>query len=204
MATSRGNRALAYLESKKNLAGSAAGVVGVGLTLAGVAGPYWPVVVAGLYGAAALIAPPEHVVVPDFPDPAEQLSTLRDDFATLKRYIAEVEPNPAAAGKLTELMNRYEALLDPTWVSDVLAADPEAVHTLSRAVRQDVPECVDTYHRARWWSRLNPGTESPDRHLEHQLTLLYDEADRLTTTLREAESRRQQTHTTYLEDRGRS
>ncbi|MFJ6936918.1 hypothetical protein [Streptomyces sp. NPDC101132] len=202
MATSSG--ALRYLESKKNLAGSAAGLVGVGLTLAGAAGPYWPVVVAGLYGAAALIAPPDHVVVPDFPDPAEQLSTLRDDFATLKRYIAEVEPNPAAAGKLTELMNRYEALLDPTWVSDVLAADPDAVHTLSRAIRQDVPECVDTYHRARWWSRLNPGTESPDRHLERQLNLLYDEADRLTTALREAESRRQQTHTTYLEDRGRS
>ncbi|MEV7418208.1 hypothetical protein [Streptomyces sp. NPDC089919] len=198
------NRALAYLESKKNLAGSACGVAGVALTLTGLAGTYWPVVVAGLYGAGALIAPPERVAAPSFPDPREQLGALRRDFDTLADYIKEVDPAPAAAGKLTELMALYEALLDPGWVADVLATDPEAVHRLARAIRQDLPESVDTYHRTRWWNRLAPGQESPDRHLERQLGLLYDEADRLTRDLRESESRRQQTHTTYLEDRDRS
>jgi hypothetical protein len=55
--TGKTGKLLGYLESRKNLTGSACGVVGVTLTLAGVAGPYWPVVVAGLYGAGALLAP---------------------------------------------------------------------------------------------------------------------------------------------------
>ncbi|MFG2294934.1 hypothetical protein [Streptomyces sp. NPDC048603] len=202
MATSR-NRALAYLESKKNLAGSGCGLLGVGLALTGVAGTYWPVVVAGLYAAGALIAPPDRPPVPDF-DPREQLGVLREDFERLQVYLAEVELPPAGGGKLTELLGLYEALLDPGWVADVLQAEPETVHALSRAVRQDVPECVDTYNRTRWWSRLQPGSVPPERHLERQLGLLYEEAERLTAGLQDREARRQQTHTTYLEDRGRS
>ncbi len=199
-----GTRLLAYVESKKNLAGSACGVAGLGLGLAGVGGSYWPVVVAGLYGAGALIAPPETVAPPLYPDVAEQLGVVREDFGRLRAYLAEVDLPPAAGGKLAELMELYAALLDPGWVADALAADPEAVHSLSRAIRLDVPECVDTYNRTRWWTRLTPGGESPERHLERQLTVLYDEAERVTAGLREAEARRQQTHTTYLEERGRS
>ncbi|MCX5012066.1 hypothetical protein OG765_13840 [Streptomyces sp. NBC_00555] len=213
MATNRAAKALGtglttgfltYLESKKNLAGSACGVAGLGLGFAGVGGSYWPVVVAGLYGAGALIAPPERVPPPHYPDVAEQLGVVREDFGRLREYLAEVDLPPAAGGKLAELMELYAALLDPGWVADALAADPEAVHSLSRAIRLDVPECVDTYNRTRWWTRLTPGGESPERHLERQLTVLYDEAERVTASLREAEARRQQTHTTYLEERGRS
>ncbi|MEV7612444.1 hypothetical protein [Streptomyces sp. NPDC089799] len=196
-------RALTYLESKKNLAGSAGGLLGVGLALTGAAGAFWPAVVAGLYAAGALIAPPERTPVPDF-DPREQLGVLREDFGRLRAYLAEVELPPAGGGKLTELLGLYEALLDPGWVADVLRAEPEAVHALSRAVRQDVPECVDTYNRARWWSRLQPGSVPPERHLERQLGLLFEEAERLTAGLQDREARRQQTHTTYLEERGRS
>jgi hypothetical protein len=95
------SRFIGFLESRKNLTGSACGIAGLALTFTGLAGPYWPVVVAGLYGAGALIAPPE-------------------------------------------------------------------------------------------------------RHLERQLTLLQEESDRLATALRETEARRQESHTRYLEDRGRS
>uniref|UniRef100_A0AAU2JW80 SMODS and SLOG-associating 2TM effector domain-containing protein n=1 Tax=Streptomyces sp. NBC_00049 TaxID=2903617 RepID=A0AAU2JW80_9ACTN len=196
------NRVLGYLESRKNLAGCACGLAGLGLTVAGVAGAYWPVVVAGLYGAGALIAPPERVEPPHYPDLPEQLGAIREDFGRLRAYVAEVELPPAADGRLTELLGFYEALLDPGWVADVLAADPEAVHALARAVRQDVPECVDTFHRTRWWARLTPGGESPERQLERQLGVLFDEAENVTAGLREAEARRQQTHTTYLEGRG--
>ncbi|MEU7337690.1 MULTISPECIES: hypothetical protein [unclassified Streptomyces] len=198
------NRFVGYLESRKNLAGSACGIGGLVLTFTGLAGAYWPVVVAGLYGAGALIAPPERPPLPDFPDPSVQLEELRRDFATLRAYLDGVELPPAAAGRLTELGELLAALLDPGWVAEVLARDPEGVHALSRAVRQDIPEAVDTFVRTRWWTRLTPGTEPPERHLERQLTLLHEEADRLATALREAEARRQETHTRYLEDRGRS
>lgn len=209
MATNRAGRRgpsgfLGYLESRKNLTGSACGLVGLGLTFAGVAGAYWPVVVVGLYGAGALIAPPERPPLPDFPDPSAQLDELRGDFGKLREYLSGIELPPAAAGRLTELTELLAALLDPGWVAEVLAQDPEGVHALSRAVRQDIPEAVDTFVRTRWWTRLTPGQEPPERHLERQLTLLHEEADRLAAALRETEARRQESHTRYLEDRGRS
>ncbi|MFI6492813.1 hypothetical protein [Streptomyces sp. NPDC050564] len=198
------NKFIGFLESRKNLTGSACGLVGLALTFSGVAGPYWPVVVAGLYGAGALIAPPERPPLPDFPDPSAQLDELRRDFGELREYLDGVELPPAAAGRLTEWTELLAALLDPGWVSEVLAQDPEGVHTLSRAVRQDIPEAVDTFVRTRWWTRLPPGSEPPERHLERQLTLLHEESDRLAASLRETEARRQESHTRYLEDRGRS
>ncbi|WP_435840435.1 hypothetical protein [Streptomyces bobili] len=192
---------MAHLESRKNIAGSACGLAGLVLTFTGVAGPYWPVVVVGLYGAGALIAPPERPALPDFPDPSAQLDEVRADFDRLNAYLADVELPPAAGGRLTELTELLTALLDPGWVTEILVQDPEAVHTLSRAVRQDVPEAVDTFVRTRWWTRLAPGQEPPERHLERQLTLLHEEAERLAAGLRETEARRQESHTRYLEDR---
>ncbi|MFF3483664.1 hypothetical protein ACFYXC_10305 [Streptomyces sp. NPDC002701] len=199
--TDRPSRFLGYLESRKNLTGSACGIAGLALTFAGVAGAYWPVVVAGLYGAGALVAPPERPPVPDFPDASAQLGEIRADFGTLRTYLADVELPPAAAGRLTELTELLTALLDPGWVAQVLARDAEGVHVLSRAVRLDLPEAVDAYVRARWWVRLAPGSESPERHLERQLGLLDDELTSLAAALRETEARRQESHTRYLEDR---
>ncbi|MER5909214.1 hypothetical protein ABT124_01610 [Streptomyces sp. NPDC001982] len=201
MATSK---VLGYLESRKNLTGAACGLAGLALTFAGVAGPYWPVVVAGLYGAGALIAPPERPALPDFPDPSAQLDAVRADFEKLGGYLADVELPPAAAGRLTELTELLTALLDPGWGTELLAQDPEGVHTLSRVVRQDLPEAVDTFVRTRWWTRLAPGQEPPERHLERQLGLLRAEAERLAADLRETEARRQESHTRYLEERGGS
>ncbi|WP_328873524.1 hypothetical protein OHT76_27480 [Streptomyces sp. NBC_00287] len=190
-----------YLESRKNIAGSVCGIAGIGLTFAGVAGPYWPVVVAGLYGAGALIAPPERPALPDFPDPTAQLEELRADFEKLCVYLAEVDLPPAAGGQLTELTNLLTALLAPGWATQLLAQDPEGLHSLGRAVRQDLPEAVDSFVRARWWTRLTPGQEPPERHLERQLGLLRQEAESLAAALRDTEARRQETHTRYLEDR---
>ncbi|GGZ56217.1 hypothetical protein [Streptomyces bluensis] len=201
MATSKFLGYLRYVESRKNLTGSALGLVGLGLTFTGVAGAYWPVVVAGLYGAGALIAPPERPAVPDFPDPSAQLDEVRADFGRLRDYLAGVELPPAASGRLTELTDLLTALLDPGWAAEVLAQDPEGMHALSRAVRQDVPEAVDTFVRTRWWTRLSPGTDPPEHHLERQLAALHEECARLAAALRDTEARRQESHTRYLEGR---
>ncbi|MER8044868.1 hypothetical protein [Streptomyces sp. NPDC094032] len=192
------DRLLRYAESRKNLTGCVCGLAGLGLALTGTAGPLWPLVVAGLYGAGALIAPPERPAAPAFADPAEQLDALRADLATLRGYLAEVELPPAAHGRLTELDTLLGALLEPGWVSD-----PEHLRILGRAVRQDVPEAVDAFVRSRWWTRAVPGKEPPERHLERQLAALHGEAETIADALHEAEARRQETHTRYLEDRGR-
>ncbi|MGW5767860.1 hypothetical protein ACWEVY_01775 [Streptomyces longwoodensis] len=199
MATS--DRVLGYLESRKNLTGGACGLLGLVLAFTGVAGPYWPVVVAGLYGAGALVAPPERPPVPDFPTPSDRLEELRADFARLDGYLGEVDLPAPAAPRVTELTGVLGALLERGWGADALAQDPEGLHTVARIVRQDLPEAVDSFVRARWWSRLAPGQESPERHLERQLALLAREAVDLAAVLKEADARRQETHTRYLEDR---
>ncbi|MFD3519622.1 hypothetical protein [Streptomyces sp. NPDC058653] len=198
MATSR---ILRYVESRKNLTGSVFGLVGLGLTVAGLAGSLWPVVVGGLYAAGALIAPPERPDTPEFARPSEQLEELRQDFAKLRDYLTEVSLPAPAAGRLTDLNELITSLLDPGWVADALITDPEAVHSLSRAIRQDIPESVDAYVRTRWWSRLQPSAEPPEHHLERQLTVLHDEAHALAAGIHEAEARRQESHTHYLEER---
>ncbi|MFB7029010.1 MULTISPECIES: hypothetical protein [unclassified Streptomyces] len=191
-------RLLRYAESRKNLAGCLGGLAGVGIALTGAAGGLWPLVVAGLYGAGALIAPPERPAAPDFEDGGERLGSLRADFATLRAYLAEADLPAVARERLAELDALLEALLEPGWVSD-----PDHLHVLARAVRQDVPEAVDTFVRTRWWSRVAPGTEPPERHLERQLAALREEAAGIAAALQEAEEIRQRTHTRYLEDRGR-
>ncbi|MEU0025412.1 hypothetical protein [Streptomyces sp. NPDC006335] len=190
-----------YLESRKNLTGSACGLAGLALTFAGVAGPYWPVVVAGLYGAGALIAPPERPALPDFPDPSAQLDELRGDFEKLRAYLTDIELSVTAAARLRELGELLGALLDRGWSEELLAHDPEGVHSLSRIVRRDLPEAVDSFVRTRWWTRMTPGTESPELHLEQQLGLMKKDAEQLAAALRDSEARRQETHTRYLEER---
>ncbi|MFJ3581375.1 hypothetical protein ACIPPS_03925 [Streptomyces sp. NPDC090127] len=197
MATS--NPVVRYLESRKNLTGSACGIAGIALSFTGAAGSLWSVVVVALYAAGALIAPPERPPAPAFPNAEEQLDALRADFATLRAYLAEVELPPAAAERLTEWDTLVEALLEPGWVTD-----PEHLRVLARAVRQDVPEAVDTFVRTRWWSRVTPGAEPPERHLGRQLAALREEAGRIAAALQDAEAIRQEAHTRYLEERGRS
>ncbi|WP_031013106.1 hypothetical protein [Streptomyces sp. NRRL F-5727] len=196
MATS--NPVLRYAESRKNLTGCVCGLAGLGIGLTGAAGGLWPLVVIGLYAAGALIAPPERPDAPDFPSADEQLESLRADHATLREYLAEVELPEAARERLDELDALCEALLEPGWVSD-----PDHLHVLARAVRQDVPEAVDAFVRTRWWSRVTPGTEPPERHLVRQLSALHEEAAAIAGALQEAEELRQQAHTRYLEERGR-
>ncbi|MEV0095968.1 hypothetical protein [Streptomyces sp. NPDC050738] len=193
----RPSRALAYLESRKNLTGSACGVAGVALTFTGVAGPYWPAIVAALYAAGALIAPPERPPLPAF-SPSAQQDALRADLTRLGEYVDGAQlPQPA-----TELLSTLTALLTALLAED-WSTDPESFHTLTRTVRQDIPEAVDTYTRTRWWNRLAPGTEPPENHLTHQLTLIHGELSSLAAALRESEARRQETHTRYLEERNR-
>ncbi|MFJ6613260.1 hypothetical protein ACIQPT_23600 [Streptomyces sp. NPDC091289] len=195
---------MGYLESARNLTGSAAALGGLALTFAGFAGAYWPVVVGGLYGAGALLAPPRRPPAPAFEEPSSRLDEVRADLVTLRAYLDRVDLPPGATERLAALTGLLEGLLAPGWVSEALADDPEGVHVVARAVRRDVPESVDTYLRTRWWTRLAPGGRAPEEELERQVVLLHGETQQLVDALREAEELRQRSHTKYLEDRGGS
>ncbi|MEI7033220.1 hypothetical protein [Streptomyces pratensis] len=204
MATSRpvAGRLLVYVESARNLTGSVFALGGLAGTFTGVAGPYWPVVVGGLYGAGALLAPPRRTPAPAFDEPSCRLDELRADLGTLRAYLDGVDLPPDATERLAGLTGLLEGLLAPGRASEALADDPEGAHVLARAVRRDVPESVDAYLRTRWWTRLAPGGRAPEEELERQLSLLHAEARALVEGVREAEELRQRSHTKYLEDRG--
>ncbi len=85
------SRLASYAGSAKNLAGCVGGLIGLGLHFGGVAGPYWPLVVSGLYGAGALVAPPEKVsLVID--DTAAETGLLRADLDGLVAGVREHRP----------------------------------------------------------------------------------------------------------------
>src|SRR4051794_11217802 len=77
-----------YLGSTKNLVGSICGLLGLGLFLTGVAGAYWPFVVAGLYAAGALAAPPEKVTLV-LEDASAETGRLAADLDRLVERVAE-------------------------------------------------------------------------------------------------------------------
>ncbi|MFC7644263.1 hypothetical protein ACFQX6_28745 [Streptosporangium lutulentum] len=55
------DRVLRYLGSTRNIVGCVLALVGFGAHFLGLAGTFWPVVVVGLYGVGALLAPPDRV-----------------------------------------------------------------------------------------------------------------------------------------------
>jgi hypothetical protein len=203
VATSRRGGLAAYLESTRNLAGCAGGLVGLVLHFTGLAGSLWPVVVAGLYGVGALLAPPPRPPLPRFPTADEQVAAVRADLAALNAYLAGVRLPAGVSEPVSRLLDVVAGLVDPGLAGPELAQDGERLHAVSRIVRQDLPEAVDGYARARWWHRLAPGDRGPEVQLSRQVELLTAEATAVASDLREAEERRRETQTRYLEERGR-
>ncbi|MEU8512150.1 hypothetical protein AB0C76_11245 [Kitasatospora sp. NPDC048722] len=141
MATSDGpgRQALKYLESGRNLVGCAGGAIGLGLHFAGLGGAWWPGVVAALYAAGALLAPPKQPVEP--PDP---------ELDALVAYLRTV-PLPSAV--------RVDGLLEA-----LRAAGPGPAAG-RRIVRDGLPLAVAGYLRARTWQPW-AGADGPDPEIE--------------------------------------
>jgi len=145
------SRALEYLESPRNLVGCAAGAAGLGLHFAGLAGPWWPGVVAGLYGAGALLVPGRRR-----PEPPPQ---------PLRELVERVElvGVPSSVG----LDGLLAALAD--------------VPGVERIVGWELPVAVDGYVRARVWEGLEPGGVDAAAALKAEVERLTGVVARLVT-----------------------
>jgi hypothetical protein len=135
-----------YLGSRRNAAGMAGALAGVGLHVAGVIGDVWPVVAAGLYGVGALVAPPDPV-----PPPDRLTDALRADAgAVLARAESQrtvLPPGAVAAVRQTVevvrlVLDRLDHVADQP--ADRIAA-PERLARAAEIVRVELPECLDTY-----------------------------------------------------------
>ena len=134
-----------HLASRRNMAGMAGAIAGVGLHVAGVIGDVWPIVAAGLYGVGALVAPGDPGREPRLTD------LLRSDAGELlvrTQTRAAVLPagTVAAVRRIVEVMELVLDRLDQ--VADQptdRAAAPERLAVAAEIVRVDLPSCLDTY-----------------------------------------------------------
>ncbi|MFJ3216139.1 hypothetical protein ACIPLC_09485 [Kitasatospora sp. NPDC086801] len=193
MATSDGfgRRVLRYLESARNLVGCGGGAVGLGLHFAGLGGAWWPAVVAGLYGAGALLTPGPRtgppgeppveppvlpvvpLVPPLLPEPPGPASGSTPDPGaapgTRPGAIPVPEPAPRPDPELAALAEYLATVPLPAsaGVADLLAtlraAGPGPVP--EEIVRHRLPVAVAGYLRALTW-RPWAGPDAPDPEAE--------------------------------------
>jgi hypothetical protein len=183
------DRVRRYLGSRKNIAGMAGALAGVGLHLGGLIGDVWPVVAAGLYGVGALVGPSDPPA-----EPAEPRLTdvLRADAAAL---LSRVEGRSGAlpegtAGDVRRIIDAVVLVLDRLDVvadqeTDRVAA-PERLADAAEIVRVELPECLETY-----LGRAPSTPEAPAaRELRAQLELVTGRADRLVAQVPDVHVRR--------------
>jgi hypothetical protein len=182
-----------YLSSRKNLAGMAGAVLGVGLHLAGVIGDLWPVVAVALYGAGALVGPSDPKPEPPLID------ALRADAAALRSGLRRDLP-PGAAGAVTgmldvlaQVLDRLEKVADSE--ADRVAA-PERLARVASIVRDDLPACLATYG-----ARTPRSADRAAAELVEQLGIVAAEVDRLAAEVPDLDVRRAEELTDELRRR---
>jgi hypothetical protein len=201
VATSSGQRLLRYLYSTKNLAGSAAGLAGLGLYFTGLVGDLWPVVVGGLYGVGALATPPPRAFdLHSGLDPAN----LRRAIATQERRLRGRVPDDvlAAVGRvharLREVLERSDAL--PPGSPDAFVVERTALDYL--------PTALESYlNLPRGYANRVPVSagRSARQVLLDQLALLEAKLGEVLDAVARGDADRLLAHGRFLEDRfGRS
>jgi hypothetical protein len=194
------DRVRRYLTSRKNIAGMAGALGGVGLHVAGVIGDVWPVVAAGLYGVGALVAPGDPA--PDPPEPSLTVALRSEAAALWSRAQGQSSALPEGAvaevgriiGAVRLVLDRLEQVADHE--TDRIAA-PERLADAAQIVRVELPACLETY-----LGRSPTTPEEPAaRELLTQLELLTAGADRLVAQVPDIHARRAEELTREMRER---
>ena len=188
---------LRYLGSTRNLVGCIGGLVGLVLHLVGVAGSYWLLVVFGLYGVGALLAPPDRVTL--VTDPEQEAAQLRRE---LDSVVARVHGfgGRVPADVLPRLDRVAEVLRGMLDRPRELRANPDALHAVTRVIGTDLPLSVQSYLNMPWWYAA---AKQADGELVRQFGLLENDVIRTAERFHAADAQRQADHGRYLEDRDR-
>lgn len=183
-----------YLGSRKNIAGLAGAIVGVGLHVAGVLGDLWPAAAAALYGAGALIGPAD-------PSPELPLTeALRRESAAQLAGLGRHDLPPgahAAVARIVEVLRRVLDRLDQVADQPVdRAAAPDRLARAAGIVRDDLPACLATYRE-----RSRDEQQRAERELAAQLGIVARAADRLADEVPDGHAQRAQELTEELRRR---
>ncbi len=201
MATSSGQRLLRYLCSNKNLAGSAAGLAGLGLYFFGLVGDLWPVVVGGLYGVGALATPPTRTF--DLRGGLEVANLNRAMAEQQRRLRGRVPDDVLAAvarihAQVRELAERPQAF--PAGSADAYVVERTALDYL--------PTALESYlNLPRGYANRVPVSagRTARQVLLDQLALLETQLGEVLDAVAKGDADRLLAHGRFLEDRfGRS
>lgn len=203
MATSRSASARfgRYLQSTKNLVGSAAGLVGLGLWGFGLTGDLLgPLVVGGLYAAGALAAPPATVSL-GVDDARAEVTALRADLDELLTRLHGYSGRlpVGAAQRLDVVGERLRAVLDRP---DLLTGMPDQLHAVHRTIHSDLPTSFESYLNLPRWFGSGRGRPA-GAELLAQLDLIAAGVTRTAEQVFAVEAQRMTDHTRYLADRDR-
>ncbi|MGW4487562.1 hypothetical protein ACWEOE_27400 [Amycolatopsis sp. NPDC004368] len=188
-----------WFSSTKNIAGCLGGLIGLLLYVVGVIGPLWLMfaVMAVLYLAGALVAPPDKVRL--VVDPTVEAAQVRASLEALVQTVSTHSgrlPTSAVDGvrHVAEVLS--DLLKDPLR----LAATPDLQYRVLLLARTDLPLSVETYlNLPRWFaSRRDADGTSAQDELTKQLDLMRSKAEKLAQEYYAADVNRQEDHTRYL------
>ncbi len=210
MATSRsenlGSRFAGYLGSTRNIVGSVAALGALGATVpTGVAGPLWPLVVAGTYGIGALLSPRERAsfAPSGFASTRAQAAELQGHLAELgarvRRYDNRLPDDVLAAyGRIEEGLS--EVLVR----ADSLTAESDRFFVVGRIVDDYLPAALETYanlprsfamrHRAE-------GRRTAHEELLHQLGIIETQIEQIAAAIYAGDAETLAARSRFLEDR---
>jgi hypothetical protein len=182
------NRILRYLTSRKNLAGSALGLVGVGLALAGVVSGVLPTigVVAGLYAAGALVMPEPKSTFAPGDEESVDTGAISKALRRLSGVVSSAPPDITAKtqgiiGQLQELLPR---------IADKPASSDEA-YVISRMASNYLPDTLDAYLRLpRTYAETEKlaGGQTAHQMVAAQLDLLTQKVTEVTNAILKGDS----------------
>ena len=196
------NGVLRYLRSGKNLVGCALALVGFLLHLTGLFGPFWPLVVVGLYLAGALLTPrrgPPRLKVDAFDPQQVRRSLDRAYQMTHGRLPAEMQSKVAEIRReILELLPHASEF--PTGSQDLFVLQRTATDYLPGSIQAYLALPADYAT-----TRVVRDGKTPLQVLRDQLELLDSQMDEITEAVRQRDSDRLLIQGRFLEERfGRS
>jgi hypothetical protein len=186
-----------YLTSTKNIAGSVGALGGLALFFTGVVGPLWPLVVAGLYGVGALLAPRERTV--DLRSGVD----IRDISKSLDRLLRTVHGRvpDEIERQVRRVAGTIQGILPRT---GQLPPGSQELFILQRTVADYLPTSLEAYmNLPRAYAALHPlrGTKTAQQILAEQLDLLQQQMDEVADAVAKNDADRLLAQGRFLEER---
>ncbi|MBB5964108.1 hypothetical protein [Planomonospora venezuelensis] len=195
------DRVLGYLGSTRNITGCAFALAGLLAHFLGLAGAFWPAVVAGLYGVGALLAPPDRVRLAVSHAEVET-GLLRADLGALLRKVRGSQRFPGdVVARVETLGELVSGVLDR---AEVLVTSPDHLHVVSQTIRDYLPAGLEAYaNLPRGYALTRRGDRERSAHEEllAQLDLLEAGLRRVEQAVHRGDEQALRDQSRFLRDR---